>query len=94
MKKIFALMAVVSLLGLNASYADAADGAKLFKSKCKMCHSLDKKKMGPAVKSMVTDAAALHTIITDGRKMMPKFGKKLDAEQIDSLVAYIQEQQK
>ena len=40
------------------------------------------------------DAAILRATIADGRKIMPKYGKKFDAEQIDALVAYIQEQQK
>ncbi len=94
MKKVFLLMAAVSLLGLNAAYADTADGAKLFSKKCKMCHSVDKKRTGPALKTMTTDAAILRATIADGRKIMPKYGKKFDAEQIDALVAYIQEQQK
>jgi len=94
MKKMFLLMAAVSLLGLNVSIADAADGAKLFSKKCKMCHHVSKKRTGPALKSMVADDAALKATITNGRKMMPKYGKKFDAEQIDALVAYIREQQK
>ncbi len=94
MKKSFVLFSAIALLGLGISPAHAGvDGTKLFKAKCKMCHSIDKKKVGPAVKAMNTDASVLRDTIVNGRKMMPRFGKKLDTAQVDALVAYIQAQQ-
>jgi len=95
MKKTIVMMMAAAFFGLTAQSAMASDidAAKLFKGKCKMCHKIDGKKMGPGLKQMTTDAASLKTTITDGRKMMPTYGKKLNGEQIDALVAFIQSNQ-
>ena len=95
MKKAMQVLVTAAVLALPTSpvmAADAPDGAKLFNKKCKMCHAVDKKKMGPAVKTMNSDAEALRSVITDGRKRMPKFGHKFSADEIDALVTYIQAQ--
>ena len=92
MKKTFAIMIAAACLGLGSQAAIAGpDGAKIFKKKCAMCHALDKKKTGPAVKDMNKDAAILKAMVTDGKGMMPGFGvkNKLDAEEIDAVVAYL-----
>ena len=91
--KTLAAIAVAGLLATPAFASDAPDGAKIFKSKCSMCHKVDSKKMGPAVKAMNTDAEVLRSVVADGRKMMPKFSGKLSAEEIDAVVAYLKEQQ-
>lgn len=91
--KILATVAVAGLLATPALASDMPDGAKIFKKKCSMCHKIDKKKVGPAVKAMNTDAEVLRSTITDGRKMMPKYSGKLSAEEIDAVVAYLKEQQ-
>jgi len=92
MKKTFAIMIAAACLGLGSQAAIAGpDGAKIFKKKCKMCHAIEKKKTGPAVKDMHKDAAVLKAMVTNGKGMMPAFGKKkkLDAEEIDAVVAYL-----
>ena len=86
------LAAMVSL-GVASNAMATTDAAKLFKTKCAMCHAVDKKKVGPALKAMSKDASVLRKTIANGRKMMPKFGKKLSTEQIDGLVAFIQSKQ-
>ena len=91
--KILAAVAVAGLLATPALASDMPDGAKIFKKKCSMCHKIDKKKVGPAVKAMNTDAEVLRSTIADGRKMMPKYSGKLSAEEIDAVVAYLKEQQ-
>jgi len=91
--KILAAVAVAGLLATPAIASDVPDGASLFKKKCAMCHKIDKKKVGPAVKAMNTDAEMLRSVIADGRKMMPKYSGKLSAEEIDAVVAFIKEQQ-
>ena len=91
--KIFAAIAVAGLLATPAMASDVPDGAALFKKKCSMCHKVDSKKIGPAVKAMNTDAEVLRSVITDGRKMMPKYSGKLSAEEIDAVVAFLKEQQ-
>jgi len=92
MKKTFAIMIAAACLGLGSQAAIAGpDGAKIFKKKCAMCHAIDKKKTGPAVKTMNKDAAVLKAMVENGKGMMPGFGKKkkLDAEEIDAVVAYL-----
>ena len=65
---------------------------KIFSKKCKMCHSLTKKKVGPAFKDMSSDSEVLLSTITNGRKMMPKFNKKLSSDEITAMVSFIQAQ--
>jgi len=94
MKKIIPVMLVSIFFGLNTQIAMAdVNGPQLFKKKCAMCHAVDKKKFGPALKNMNRDPEALKTTIVNGRKMMPKFGKKLGEAEIDALVKYIQSKQ-
>ncbi len=96
MKKTMSILAGLAALALVSSPAiasDMPDGAKLFKKKCKMCHAINKKKVGPMVASMNTDSEVLKTTITNGRKRMPKFGHKLSEAEIDAIVAFIQENQ-
>jgi cytochrome c553 len=93
--KILILMAAVSVMAAPVVAAGSIDGAKLFSKKCKMCHALDKKKSGPAVKSMSQDEAQLRNVITNGgkSKMMKAYGKKYSCDQIDALIAYIRSKQ-
>jgi len=94
MKKIIPMILISAFFGLSVQTAIAdIDGSKLFKKKCAMCHAVDKKKVGPALKDMNRDPEALKATITNGRKMMPKFGKKLDEVEIDALVKYIRSTQ-
>lgn len=98
MKKVLASMIAIAALSLAAQPAMAGEGheqgAKIFKKKCKMCHAMDRKKVGPAVTAMSTDATVLKQTISNGRKMMPNFSKKLSADEIDAVVAYLQSKQK
>ncbi len=91
MKKTYLILAAAACFGLSSqiAMADGINAEKLYKKKCKMCHKIDKKKVGPAFSKMNSDAAVLKTVITNGRKSMPKFGKKFNEEQIDAMVAYI-----
>ena len=90
--KVIMAACIVGFSAQPAMASDVPDAAKLFNKKCKMCHALDKKKVGPAVKAMNSDPEALRSAITDGQKRMPKFGHKLSVEEIDGLVMYIQAQ--
>lgn len=90
--KTFILLLAASFLAVPAMASDSIDGAKLFSKKCKMCHSVDKKKTGPALISMNQDASVLQDVITNGsskKRMMKAYGKKFSPEQIDALVTYI-----
>jgi len=97
MKKMIAIMITSAFFGLSSQVALASDGvdaAKLFSSKCKMCHSMEKNKAGPAVKNMSSDAEVLKTAFTTKRvKMMKGVNKKLSEADIEALVAFIQSNQ-
>jgi len=94
MKNIYLILAAAACFGLTSQIAMAEVNAEhIFKKKCSMCHKIDKKKIGPAFKDMNKDTAALKATITNGRKMMPKFAKKLTGEEIDAMVAFIKSKQ-
>lgn len=88
-------MIAASFLCLNSDMAFAKmDGGELFKKKkCGICHKIEKKGMGPSVRAMNTDPTILKAAIIDGRKAMPSFDKKLDTEQINALLDFIQSKQ-
>jgi len=74
--------------------ANSIDGAKLFSKKCKQCHSVDKKKAGPAIKAMSQDTTQLRDVVTNGGKgMMKAYGKKFSVEEINALVRYMRSKQ-
>ncbi|MBZ5513686.1 MAG: cytochrome c [Acidobacteriia bacterium] len=100
-----AMITLGLILPLSLSSADnkkVADGEAVFKKNCNMCHYPDKtdKKLGPGLKGLfknkelpqshkpATDAAVREQI-ENGSKTMPGFGKKLSAEEIGSLIAYL-----
>ncbi len=94
MTKTVAIMIATAFLCLSSDVIAEVDGDKLFKNKkCGICHKIDKKGMGPSVITMNTDPAVLRAAIIDGRRAMPSFDKKLDAEQIDALLAFIRSRQ-
>jgi mono/diheme cytochrome c family protein len=79
----------IFLLGFSSPAFADINAEALFAKKCKMCHALDKKKTGPAVRDMKTDPEKLKEVIANGRKLMPKFGKKLSSDEISALAEYI-----
>ncbi len=108
MRKIIALAATVTILSASAGMAfagDAGKGKKLFKKKCKACHTLtDKKKVGPGMKGVfgrvsemagTLDEAGLHAWVKDPKavnkksKMAKLFKTKLKDDQIADLIEYM-----
>jgi len=74
--------------------AAANPGAETFASSgCGGCHTLSKAgaagAVGPSLDTSAMDAAAMETIITDGKGGMPAFGGQLTPEQITEVAAYI-----
>jgi len=95
MKKLIMVTVGASLLmvaGASASAGDI-DAQALFTAKCAMCHDLNSKKVGPAVKEMNKDSEVLRQTITNGRKMMPKFMDKMSADEVEAMVKFIQANQ-
>jgi len=95
MKKAIILSYGMSFLMAIAGSASASDidAQALFTAKCSMCHDLNNKKVGPAVKDMNKDPEVLRQTITNGRKMMPKFMDKLSADEVEAMVKFIQANQ-
>jgi mono/diheme cytochrome c family protein len=96
------ILAVAVLLMMVAPAALAADSAALYKTKCAVCHSADGsgdsamgKKTGahdfrsPEVQKMTE--AQLTEITVKGKNKMPGYDKKLTADEIKGLVAYVRE---
>ncbi len=96
------ILVVAVLLMMVAPAALAADSAALYKTKCAVCHSADGsgdsamgKKTGAhdfrsAEIQKMTDAQ-LTEITVKGKNKMPGYDKKLTAEEIKGLVAYVRE---
>ncbi len=94
MSKMAMMVLVASSLNFVTQVAVAGpDAEAIFKKKCVFCHSVDKKKFGPSLKDMDKDEKVLTEVINKGRKAMPKWGKKLSAEEISALVALIKSKQ-
>jgi mono/diheme cytochrome c family protein len=102
--KIVGLVCVaVAMLVMPAVAQD--DGAAIYKSKCQKCHGVDGMshtfdgKMSGAAnltdpKIVQMQDADLVVVVTNGKKHMPAFEKKLTADQIAAVVAYVHTLQK
>jgi len=92
-KTLIGTISLALLLMFASGAAMAKDAGGIYKSRCKMCHAFDKKRVGPAFKDMNKDAEILKITIMNGRKMMPNFSNKLSEEEIDAMVKFIQSKQ-
>ncbi len=83
----------------EASIAQAA--AALYRASCASCHGVDGSGDGPGMPSgAIVDLRSvelqdsrsdeeLHTLIRDGRGLMPGFGSEINARGIDALVGHV-----
>jgi cytochrome c6 len=93
MKKVFAFAVVATM----AMPLVAADGAAIFKAKCKGCHGADGTKTMAAmgIKPINSDAvkskgaATLTAEVTNGVNKMPAFKSKLSGDEINAVVQYV-----
>jgi cytochrome c6 len=94
-------LAVLVMLAAPAAFADDASAA-LYKSKCAMCHAADGSGDTPMGKKTATHDfrspeiqkmtdAELVELTAKGKNKMPAYDKKLTADEIKGLVAYIRE---
>jgi cytochrome c6 len=95
-----AVLVAACLLLAVPSLSAQGDSAKVYKSKCSMCHAADGSGDSPAGKAMkVPDLrsevvqkqtdAQLTEIVTNGKKKMPAYKDKLTADEIKGLVRYM-----
>jgi mono/diheme cytochrome c family protein len=89
-------------LALPSRVRAEGDTAKVYKTNCVLCHAADGSGSSPSGKTLKAkdlrapevqgkSDAELTDVITKGMGKMPAFGKKLPADAIKSLVAYIRE---
>lgn len=84
----------------SALAADAAKGAAVFSANCASCHAGGRNlvnaaktlKKGALEKYGMYSAEAIIAQVTKGKGAMPAFGKKLKADQIENVAAYVLEQ--
>jgi cytochrome c6 len=84
----------------SALAADAAKGAVVFSANCASCHAGGRNLVnaaktlnkGALEKYGMYSAEAIIAQVTKGKGAMPAFGKKLKAEQIENVAAYVLEQ--
>ena len=102
MKKVISLAATIALLTVGASISFAGGGEKVFKKKCKGCHTTTaKKKMGPGLKGVFgrdsaiagkLDEAGLTAWLKDPKAINKKTkmpNPKLKDDQIALVIEYL-----
>lgn len=94
MKKIVVCAAVVLVAGSAAFAGDAKNGAKLYSSKCAVCHGKDGagKSCPPLNKGL--DAKKWKDVIVNGKKgkkaTMPSYKGKLKDAEVEDILAHLQ----
>jgi cytochrome c6 len=102
-KALVQLMTIVMVFAAMVTFAmpahasDAAAGKTIFSANCAACHAGGRNAVNPAKtlqkadleKYSMYDAAAIITQVTNGKGAMPAFGKKLTAENIENVTAYV-----
>ncbi len=95
----FWMMAAAGLVAASTvCAADLEQGKKIFEDKCMSCHGADGKgsaKMSEMLKVKVADLTASHKsdaeilqLLTEGKKPMPSFGKRLSKEEMHAVAEY------
>jgi len=85
-------MGALLALGLAApAFAQQVDGAKLFASRCAMCHfppdKGDQPRMGPSLAGVIGREAGTHTKFTRYSKGMKAYGKKWTEANLNAFLA-------
>lgn len=91
-------MGMASRVGA-AQAATETDSASVYKANCSLCHGDDGAGTALGARFKVVDlrnkdvkaksTADMAQTIREGKGNMPAFGKRLDGDQIDKLVAYV-----
>src|ERR1051326_1558273 len=100
MKRHVTTAMLLCLVVILATPLFAADGAALYKANCNTCHGptgagdtpagkmMKAKPPGSAEVQKLTDGE-ITASVTNGKGKMPAFGKKLSADDIKAVVAYV-----
>ncbi len=102
MKRSVAIALVIMMALCSAALGESSSPKDLFVSRCGVCHGPDgsaKTSIGKSMKIrdfhlpevQQQSDAGLKMVIAKGKSKMPAFERKLSAQQIDDVVAYIRE---
>jgi cytochrome c6 len=89
-----------SILALPVAAADLTIGAKIFKANCVACHMSGKNtvmadknlSLEALIQYNMNSPAAVIAQVTNGKGVMPAFGKRLTSDEIESVAAYVLDQ--
>jgi len=84
----------------SAKQEDVAEGAKIFKKSCSVCHSLrpSQTNNGPSLSGVVRlhpsakSQERVRRIIAEGKGNMPAFKDRLSPDEISALIAFLKQQ--
>jgi len=89
---VFGLVSAMPVSVNLGAQSETGDGKMLFSANCVKCHGDDGARGRWGAKNLRAsrlDDAALQTIISNGRGIMPRWSKKLDQNQVMALIVYI-----
>jgi cytochrome c6 len=88
----FVIISLCSFTNLPGRKADISNGREIFESKCAKCHGSDGTKGKWGAKNLQVSKlldSDMKTIITNGKRIMPAWGKRLTEDEILSVIDYV-----
>jgi cytochrome c6 len=101
MKKLSAMIVLLSLIWVNPVFAEVSNGAKIFTDNCSSCHlgggnilisnkTLQKEALSQYLDNYNTDSIqAIIYQVKNGKGAMPSFKNKLSEQEILEVAAYV-----
>jgi cytochrome c6 len=88
----FVIISLCSFTNFQERKADVNKGRELFESKCAKCHGADGTKGKWGAKNLQISTLSdsdMRTIITNGKRIMPAWGKHLTDDEMVSVIDYV-----
>lgn len=88
----FAIILLCSFTQFSTRQADINKGREVFESKCAKCHGTDGTKGKWGAKNLQLSRLAdfdMKIIITNGKRIMPAWGKRLTDDEMLSVIGYV-----
>ncbi len=89
---LLAIILFSSFTQFSVDKADIKKGKEVFESKCAKCHGSDGTKGKWGAKNLQVSRlgdADMKTIITNGKRIMPAWGKRLTEDELLSVIGYV-----
>ena len=87
-----AIIILSSFVNFSTRQADINKGREVFESKCAKCHGADGTKGKWGAKNLQVSRLGnneMRTIITNGKRIMPAWGKRLTEDEVLSVIGYV-----